>query len=299
MTIKIGRRNEKRWGIIFKCMTTRAVHLDLLDSLDTDAFLMALRRFIARRGRPYEILSDCGTNFQGGSSELQHAFSSMEPNLQKELAKQQVKFIFNPPKSPHFGGVWEREIKSVKDGLRVSLNDQTVPEPVLRTVLIEVEGILNSKPLGYVSSDIADPDPVTPNLLLMGRHDASLPQVVYPARDLLGRRRWKHSQVLADHFWSRFIKFYLPDLQRRQKWQTDSAEVSPNDVVMIVDPTLNRAQWPIGRIAETFPGSDGRIRTASVKIKDKVYTRPVARLIKLPEMSDLDDEQDEGVPTVI
>lgn len=86
---------------------------------------------------------------------------------------------------------------------------------VLRTVLVEVEGILNSKPPRYVSLDVADPEPVTPNLLLMGRQDASLPQAVYTDSDLLGRWRWKHSQVHADHFWSNFLKDYLNSLQVR------------------------------------------------------------------------------------
>ncbi|XP_038071933.1 uncharacterized protein LOC119740637 [Patiria miniata] len=301
MTIKTGRRTEKRWGIIFKCMTTRAVHLDLLESLSADAYLMAVRRFVSRRGKPFEILSDCGTNFKGGASELHEAFSAMEPRLKEELSKQQVKFVFNPPKAPHFGGVWEREIKSVKAGLRVVLS-QAVPEPVLRTVLIEIEGILNSKPLGYVSSDIADLDPVTPNLLLMGRHDAALPQVVYPARDLLSRRHWKHSQVLADHFWSRFIGLYLPSLQIRQKWQRDGAEMKPDDVVMIVDPALSRAQWPIGRVVDTFPGPDGRVRTASVRVRKKNYTRPVARLIRLPEVTNegvKDDQENDKDPALM
>lgn len=93
----------------------------------------------------------------------------MEPDLKTDLAKQQITFKFNPRSAPHFGGVWEREIKSVKNALRVVLGSQTVPESVLQTVLIEVEGILNSKPLGYLSADATDPDPVRPNLLLMGR----------------------------------------------------------------------------------------------------------------------------------
>lgn len=78
-------------------------------------------------------------------------------------------FKFNPPSAPHFGGSWEREVRSVKEVLRVILGNQSVMEPVLRTVLIEVEGILKSKPPGYLSTDASDPDPITPNLLLMGR----------------------------------------------------------------------------------------------------------------------------------
>ena len=127
-TIKIGRRTEKRWGIIFKCMTTRAVHLDLLSSIDTDSFLMALRRFVARRGKPFELLSDRGTNFKGGERELQETFSSLQPDLQVELASQQIKFTFNPPTAPHFGGCWEREIRSLKQALQVVISTQTVTE---------------------------------------------------------------------------------------------------------------------------------------------------------------------------
>ncbi len=285
-TVKIGRRNEKRWGILFKCLTTRAVHIDLLSSLDTDSFLMALRRFTSRRGKPSELLSDQGTNFKGGERELQESFKSLCPTLQTELAKQQIQFRFNPPSSPHFGGVWEREIRSIKSALYATLQGQSMTEEVLNTVLIEIEGILNSKPLGYVSTDIADPNPVTPNLLLMGRLDPSLPQTVYHETELLSRRRWRHSQVLADQFWTHFTKYYLPNLQTRSIWQRE--KVQPDMIVMIVDPQLPRALWPVGRITNVFPGADGRIRTAEVRIKDRTYVRPVARLIKLPALPDMD-----------
>lgn len=151
------RRTEKRWGIIYKCLTTRAVYLDLLGNIDTDAFLMLLRQFIARRGKPSEIISDQGTNFKGVERELREAFSNLAPDLQAELAKQHIHFQFNPPKAPHFGGVWEREIRTLKNALHVTLGAQSVTEEVLRTVLVEIEGILNSKPLGYTSADIQAP----------------------------------------------------------------------------------------------------------------------------------------------
>ncbi|KAI3364731.1 hypothetical protein L3Q82_000887 [Scortum barcoo] len=159
--VKVGQHRKKREGIIFKCLTTRAVHLDLLTAIDTDAFLMALHHFIAHRGTPAELFSDQGTNFKGGER-----------------------------------GVWEREIRSVKSALYATVGAKPVAKEVLHTVLTEVEGILNSKPLGYVSSDASDPDPVTPNVLLMGR------PITWECC------RWKHSQVLADHFWTRFIRLY-------------------------------------------------------------------------------------------
>ncbi|XP_065118880.2 uncharacterized protein [Paramisgurnus dabryanus] len=285
-TIKVGRRNEKRWGIIFKCMTSRAVHIDILTSMDTDSFLMALRRFIARRGKPFELLADQGTNFRGGERELRESFMALHPELQAHLASQQIRFLFNPPSAPHFGGCWEREIRSLKAALQVTLGAQTVSEEVLRTVLIEIEGILNSKPIAYTSSDIADPDQVTPNLLLMGRRDASLPQVTYHDSELLSRRRWKHSQLLADHFWRHFIRHYLPNLQIRQKWKTGGPDLQIGDTVMIIDQQLPRALWPVGKVVQVHPGTDKRIRSAEIQVKDKTYTRPVAKLVCLPPLHD-------------
>ncbi len=244
--------------------------------MDSDAFLLSLRRFIARRGKPMELLCDNGTNFVGGDRELRESFGDMmSPKLQEQLAEQKICFRHNPPNAPHFGGTSEREIKSVKAALRVILREQPVPEPVLQTLLVEVESILNSKPLGYVSSDIADVDPVTPNLLLMGRRDASLPQVLYDSNYLVGRWRWRHSQVLADCFWAAFIRQYLPDMQGRHKWTNEGREITVGQVVLVVDPQLPRSLWPVGTVTETLPGADGRTRI--VQVKDKTYTRQVVR----------------------
>ncbi|XP_039539859.1 uncharacterized protein LOC120487658 [Pimephales promelas] len=284
--VKRGRSTEKRWGIVFKCMTTRCVHLDVLSNMDTDSFLMSLRRFVARRGTPFELLSDCGTNFRGGEHELKASFEAMGEELQIKLAKQQIRFQFNPPNAPHFGGAWEREVRSIKAALYVTLGAQTVTEEVLQTVLIEVEGILNSKPLGYVSTDVADADPVTPNYLLMGRPDSSLPQVVYPESEILSRRRWRHSQVLADQFWTHFIRSYLPFLQSRQKWVKDTENLTVGTVVMVIDQRLPRALWPVGRVTKTIRSVDGKVRTAEVQVEERTYTRPVAKLIELPAIPD-------------
>ncbi len=148
---------EKRWGIIWKCLTTICIYLDIISSIDFDSFLMAFRMFVACRGTPFKLWSDQGTNFKGGERELHEAFKGMSPDLQQQLAKQKVHFRFNPPGAPHFR----------KSALYASVGAQSVTEEVLRTVLTEVEGILNSKPLGYLSSDVSDVNPVTPNHLLI------------------------------------------------------------------------------------------------------------------------------------
>lgn len=164
------------------------------------------------------------------------------------------------------------------------LRDQSVPEEVLATVLVEVEGILNFKPLRYVSSDVANPDPVTPNLLLMGQRDASLPQALYRSDYLLERQRYRHSQVIADHFWSQFIKGCLPNLRLRQKWTKTTGHLSVGQVVLVMDYQLPRAMCPDGRVSSVLQSDDGRIPTAEVNINGKRYLRPVAKLIELAEM---------------
>nr|XP_055064967.1 uncharacterized protein LOC129447318 [Misgurnus anguillicaudatus] len=287
--VKLGRRSEKRWGIIYKCLTTRAVHLDILHSMDVDSFLMSLRRFVARRGNPAELYSDQGTNFRAGEKELYESFNSMSSDLQRILAAQKIDFRFNPPAAPHFGGTWEREIKSVKSALNTVIGAQSISEEVLHTTLLEVEAILNAKPLGYTSSDVADLDAVTPNVLLMGRLDGSLPPVVYQKSEKLSKRRWRHCQVMADHFWSRFIRDYLPSLQKRGKWHDTPLDLTVDSVVLLMDPQFPRALWPVGRVVKVHQSADGHVRSADVQVKDKIYTRPVARLITLPVISDDDD----------
>ena len=120
----------------------------------------------------------------------------------------------------------------------------------------------------------------------MGRPSSSLPPVVYPPSEILSRRRWRQSQILTDHFWSRFVRYYLPSLQPRQKWQKSTDNLTVNSVVMMADPQLPRAVWSIGRVIKVNPGADGKVRSAEVKVGDHVYTRPVVRLIVLPELPD-------------
>ncbi|KAK0136704.1 hypothetical protein N1851_027112 [Merluccius polli] len=282
LTVRNRRASEKRWGIIYTCLTTRAMHLEVLHHLTTDSFLMSFKRFASRRGTPKTLRSDRGTNFVGGEAELRESYASMTEEARDRLAEKQVKFEFNPPNAPHFGGAWEREIRSVKNILRTVLGQQVPTDEVLETVLVEIEGILNSRPLGYTSSDVADLDPITPSFLLMGRRDSSLPQVVYDPAELTGRRLWRHSQVLADQFWKQFILHYLPTLQVRQKWTKERDNLSEGAVVLVIDQSLPRAAWQTGRVTKVLPGRDGRVRTAIVDVAGRTYTRPVARLIELP-----------------
>lgn len=281
---EVGRGTAKRWGIIFKCLTTRAVHLEVLAEMTADSFLQSFRRFTGRRGRPHTLWSDHGTNFRGGEAELIKSYNQMSEELRNELASQQVTFSYNPPNAPHFGGAWEREVTSVKS----ALGAQVPKAEVFNTVLVEIEAILNSKPLGYVSSDVADLDPITPSSLLVGQRETALPLAVYASTETIGRRQWRYSQALADQFWKRFTTEYLPSLQGRRKWVTERGNLEPGTPVMIVDQALPRARWLIGRVKNVVKGHDGRVRSAVMDTGGRTYHRPVARLIQLPPYSDSD-----------
>ena len=154
----------------------------------------------------------------------------MPPQLQKQLEEQKINFWFNQPAVPHFGGTFEREVKSVKTALRVILKEQSVPEPILQTLLVEVEGILNVKPLGYVSTHVADLDPITPNMLLMGRRDSSLLQTLYDNEDLLGKRGIPRCWQITSRLHSSSIT-----CQAYRVIRSDGKELTVGQVVLVID----------------------------------------------------------------
>jgi len=167
LNIKRGRSLVKRWGAIFTCLNSRAVHLELASSLETDCFINLLRRFLNRRGAPRFIYSDNGTNFVGAERELKTAIENWnQTQINKELLQRGTQWVFQPPKASHASGVWERLIRSTGKALKAILKESLVEEELAVTVLTEEESILNSRPLCAASDDPNDCEPLTPNHLL-------------------------------------------------------------------------------------------------------------------------------------
>ena len=284
MNVKRGRVTEKRWGCLFTCLTIRAVHLELAGDLSTDSFIMALRRFRGRRGNPRTIRSDNGANFVGANRELTEALKSLsEERITDELAQEGITWYFNPPSSPHMGGIFESMVKQVKRALKTVINDQVLPEETLRTVLVETEAILNSRPLTSVSDDPDDYEALTPNHFLIGRASPNSPPGHFEEREVNSRKRWRMAQALADMIWRRWRKEYLPNLAVRPKWYKEQRNLKEGDLILIKNDDAPRSHWPLGRVQKTFPGSDGRVRTAEVKTPSGTLLRPVAKLCLLEE----------------
>ena len=175
--MKDGRKELKRYGVIFTCMASRAVHIETANSLETSSFLNALRRFIARRGTVLHLYSDNGTNFIGAHKELKDALLEIDHDVvQNHLLKRNIGWSFNPPGASHMGGVWERLIRTIRKTLNPLLIDHgtRLTDELLRTFLCEVEAIINSRPLTNVANEVDGLDAITPNHLLTTKAVATL-----------------------------------------------------------------------------------------------------------------------------
>ena len=217
--VRVGRAEAKRYGCVYTCLSTRAVHIEKLNSMDTDTFLNGFIRFTSRRGWPEKVWSDNGTNFTGGHTELQKSLKQLDQDkIQTFGIKRNIEWVFNPPRASHMGGIWERMIRSIRKILAVLLNQNcTLTDDILETLFCQVESILNSRPLTKVSDDVSDLAALTPNHLLLLREGATLPLGKFTSGDMY-RRRWRYVQYLADPFWRKWTKEYLAELQRRNKW---------------------------------------------------------------------------------
>ena len=252
---------------------------------------MGIERFIARRGMPLVIFSDNGTNFVGTEKELLLCFLNLDKQkIASELAQKGVKWKFNPPAAPHHGGVWERLVRSFKRTLYAILGNRRLTDEILLTTFCLVEQSLNNRPLTSVSSDANNLDALTPNHFLLGNRSACLPSLT-PVDDFNHRKRYARAQAYANALWKRWLKEYLPPLNRRCKWKTPSDEIlKTGDLVWIIDSDSPRDYYPLARILSLRYGNDGIARSAQVQTKSGSLIRPIVNLIPVFESSVLGPE---------
>jgi hypothetical protein len=293
--IKEGRKELKRYGALYTCLASRIIHIETAGSLETDSFLLSLRRFIARRGPVRSILSDNGTNFVGAENELKRAWEEMDHTKVKDYLRgvgcDWIEWKRNPPTASHMGGVWERQIRSVRAVLQSLLktHGHTLNEEALRTLLAEAEAIVNSRPLTV--DNISDPSclPLSPIQLLTMKTKVVLPPPgSFESADLYCRKRWRRVQYLANEFWQRWRKEYLSSLQARQKWGSVRRNFKINDIVLLKDDSVTRSQWPMGRVMQVSSDDNGLVRSVQLRVaysKDLV-SRPITKIVLLVEATD-------------
>ncbi|XP_076379701.1 uncharacterized protein LOC143259842 [Megalopta genalis] len=239
-----------------------AIHLELSTDLTTDSFLNCFRRFISRRGKCRVIYSDNGTNFIGARNELKDlgellASRAHNEKCERTLAQNHIQWQLIPPRAPHFGGLWERGVRSVKTHLRRVIGEQRLTFEEMCTILAQIEAYLNSRPLHPLSSDPSDLNPLTPGHFLVGEALTTLPHA--DLTDIRQNRlnRFQLLQQTIQHFWRRWQRDYLHNLQQRHKWkQRHGNPLKVGDMVLIKEDNLPPLKWALGRVVELHPGQD-------------------------------------------
>ena len=195
----------------------------------------------------------------------------------------------NPPAASHMGGIWEKQIRSVRSILSAVLGEHgsALDEESFSTLLTEVECIINSRPLTVPSSDPDDLDPLTPNHLLTMKSKMVMPPPgTFQKADVYLRKRWKRVQYLSNIFWSRWKKEYVHSLQQRIKWNRPKRNLEKGDVVLVVDDHSLRNYWTMARVIDTHPDSAGQVRSARITTGSTTLHRPIDKLVLILEHED-------------
>ncbi|XP_034058377.1 uncharacterized protein LOC117537302 isoform X2 [Gymnodraco acuticeps] len=282
--VKEGRKEVKRYGLLFTCLCSRAVHIETLDDLTTDAFMNALRTMVAIRGPVRQLRCDQGTNFIGAKREFSELLKGMDQERQRAIG---CEFVMNVPSASHMGGVWERQIRTIRSILTVMLDKSAsrLDTTTLRTFLYETMAIINSRPLSVEHlHDLTGPEPLTPNHIITMKSSVILPPPgEFCKEDLYLRKRWRRVQFLANEFWRRWKREYLLNLQQRQKWPKASQNSQVDDIVILRDDNLPRNEWKLARVVETHPGTDGLVRKLKLLVSNTTLDKgkPHTRLVYL------------------
>ena len=289
---------EKCYIVLYSCCTTRAIHLDLVDNLSGPTFILSLRRFTARRGTPSIINSDNAKTFKFTAKFLSRLAN--DNSFLGFLQEKRVVWKFNLERSPWWGGYFERMVGCVKRCLRKVLGKAKLTFDELNTLLLEIEGTLNNRPLTYVYDDVHI-QPLTPSHLLHGRRldqigiGASLDVSIEPNDEQANysKRFWYLVQKL-NHFVSRWKREYLLDLREHDRFRGNKESgATKGDVVLIFEDNKKRSEWKMGRIEDPIPGKDGVVRGAKVRIgskgKPEFLNRPLQKLYPL-EFSSMERE---------
>lgn len=267
----------KAYVVVFICLAVKAVHLEMVSDLSTDTFVAAFDRFASRRGLPAVVYSDNATNFVG----VQNIIEINHNKVAEDLATRGIQWSFIVPQSPHRGGLWEAAVKSCKSVLKRIIGEQILTFEEMQTVIVKVEGILNSRPL-CLSNDPCIPA-LTPAHFIMGTELFDVPE--REERSVSYGRRYRLLRTIVSSFWKRWLAEYLPKLQTRTKWKSLEDNFKVGDIVLLLKYHTPVLQWPLGKVVATHSDSVGVVRSAEVKTNQGVFTRSVQHLVRLPVSS--------------
>lgn len=259
------RRKEKWYGLMFVCQTTRAVYIELMESLSGQSCMRAMDSMVVRRGPPSMYYMDNGTNFVYASKRY------------RSITGDKPEFVFNPPGAPHMGGSWERMIGLTKRALTAMGMESPISEERLRHLMIHAEYLINTRPLTEIPYDPRDNAAITPMSILLG----------YPGHQgetsVLEMSQARDESV--QEFWRRWSQEYLRTIAHRSKWRGEVEPLQVGDLVYVCD-TDYRSGWSRGRITHVFEDPlSKQVRRAKVEMREgklkKVVLRPATRLARI------------------
>ncbi|XP_018398194.1 PREDICTED: uncharacterized protein LOC108776159 [Cyphomyrmex costatus] len=281
-------RTHKAYLAVFVCFSTKCVHFELVSDLTAEAFIAALKRFVSRREKPSCIYSDNGTTFVGAHGQLKEFFNILRDDqtqveIANSLREHETTWKFIPPNAPHFGGLWEAAVKAAKRHLVRIVGKTSLTFEELQTIFCEIEAILNSRPLTPLSEDPNDLGYLSPGHFLIGTALNSFPHPDLANVNENRLIRWQSVEQARQHFWRRWSQKYLHILQERSKWRTNKGDqLKPNQMVLLKQPNLAPLQWLLGRVEEVHPGTDGNVRTTTIRTAKSLFTTPLTKLAILP-----------------
>lgn len=276
----------KAYIAIFVCMSIKAIHIEPVSNLTAEACIAAIRRFVARRGMIKNIFSDNGTNFIGASNIImetaEQSASTFNDLVKNELLKLNITWHFSPAGSPHFNGLVEAGVKSMKHHLKRAIGEAALTFEELATTLYQIEAAVNSRPLCPMSTDTNDTEALTPSHFLMNSAATIVPDENLSEAKLNWLSRWQLVQRIHQQFWQKWQNEYLHLLQTRKKWNIARENIKKDDLVLIKDENFAPTKWPMARVVETHPGADGNVRGATLKTANNVVKRTITKLVPLP-----------------
>jgi hypothetical protein len=276
--VKVGRAKQrlKSYVLVFTCLQTRAVHLEVTNDQSTASVMNAFSRFIDVRGMPNEFLSDNWKSFTSPEKELQSWVRDLDDDLIIRQNLADAVWRFTPPYGPHHGGIYETMVKATKRALHSLFREADLNMDEFRTAISRVASLLNGRPLTRVKDENSI-QILTPNHFLIGKLGGAV-----STDDLTDPvERWRRVHSLVDKFWKLFLQEYIPLLSNRGKWHTAKENIQVGEVVLQLDPNTPRGQWKLAIIEEVFPGQDGKVRRCKIRTTTGSYERPITKLIPL------------------
>ena len=290
-TLKKGHTRKpvhiKAYICLFVCLSTKAIHLEVISDLTTPAFLAGLRRFVSRRGCPHTIHSDNGSNEVGARNQLRDLYKFLQAEktdsiIHQHLLKHRTTWDNIPERAPHFGGLWESAVRSMKFHLKRVVGSQVLTYEEMETVACQVEACLNSCPIiAKTSHDLDGIFTITSGHFLLLNPPTAYPEDPRLPEEPCLLRKWNMCQSMVQHFWNRWSKEYLQTLQARSKWRKIQPNLQEGDVVILKEDKTFSCHWPLAKVLQTYPGKDGLVRVAQIQTANSIFKRPVTKLTLL------------------